>query len=237
MKTMPRFQQYVDEYLVDDKEVIMKAAEVSILEIEKRFNMRIPEASMALCIYGVTFDTLIALLKKKRKDHNDYSVDVASYFTVCFENEVDETAEKIGNFMVQYIPRQPDQLIHSDDIGIEGRQKSKELCTKWNAAHIIQDTEFCKNLQEHTRAELAKLDINLATSELILPLFCTIHECLMNAVISQLQDLELSTYSITVLGIATIGAREDASGNIEVYMLPPVSPKVDLKDDALASRD
>ena len=59
MKQSPKFQQYVDEYLVDDQDVIMRAAEVALLEIESRFNMRIQVPTMALCIYGVTFDTLV----------------------------------------------------------------------------------------------------------------------------------------------------------------------------------
>lgn len=237
MKQSPKFQQYVDEYLVDDQDVIMRAAEVALLEIESRFNMRIQVPTMALCIYGVTFDTLINMLKKKRKDHDDYSADIASYFTVCFENEVDTTAEKIGNFMIQYIPRQPNELIRSNDMGIEGQQTSRELATQWNASHIIQDTEFCKELQEKTRSNLAAMGINLSSAELVLPLFCTIHECLVNAVVQQLQELELTTYSITVLGIAIIGAQENADGDIEIFMQPPVSPKVDLKNDAIASRE
>ena len=237
MNQSPKFQQYVDEYLVDDVDVIMRAAEVALLEIESRFNMRLPVPSMALCIYGVTFDTLVALLAERRKDHDDYSVDVASYFTACFENEVDTSAEKIGNFMIQFIPRQPNELIRSSGMGIEGQQTSKELTTKWNASHIIQDTEFCKNLQEKTRAALAAMGINLASSEYVLPLFCTVHECLVNAVVQQLQELELTSYSITVLGIAVIGAQENADGEIEIFMQPPVSPKVSLKNDAIASRD
>ena len=237
MKSSPKFQQYVDEYLVDDRDVIMRAAEVALLEIESRFNMRIQVPSMALCIYGVTFDTLIRMLKEKRKDHDDYSVDVASYFTVCFENEIDTNTEKIGNFMIQYIPRQPNELIRSNDMGIEGQQTSKELATKWNASHIIQDTEFCKELQEKTRAELAAMGVNLASAEFVLPLFCTVHECLVNAVVDQLKELEMTSTFITVLGIAEIRAQENAEGEIEIFMRPTVSTKVDLKNDAMASRD
>lgn len=225
-------EAWVDEFVVNDKEDMMIIGGMTSRELIDKFKLNITPAA-AIAIYGITFETILDYLKKKQEAHfSSFQINVCNVISISYNNQEDDESEKLGNFM-PFIQQIADGPI--PDTGISGT-KTIELCAAWNTSHISEEPEVLSEIQNMAVRNLNdRLAMRTASSDLIMPIFCTFHENLISYIKMKRVDMQATSYLLDVAGIYKVSVSE-ADDATEIIEYPPlVYTKKTMKDDSMAS--
>lgn len=192
--------------------------------------------SMPISVYGVIFESICDAIKDQRSSHNKFEVSIADRLIIGYSSTSDEDDEKSGNFMVY--------LKHKDKTIVEGGVDDNEidpitLATRWNAANVNEHSELLKTISKNSKESISNdLDIILASSEQIIPIFCIIHESIVSYCKIKFAEMEKNSFELNIAGLYIIGIEiEDDTDDEVIYFEPSISLKLKFKDDTIANRN
>lgn len=232
--SMTNSEKWVADNIHENHEELMQIGELAIRSISDRFALTLNKPELVLAIYDTTFNAIRNTLKEKQDTYPDYSINIADRLEIGYSNYDNENAEKNGNFMFS-IKHLPGKKINNRD---EDSDETIELATQWNAYNITSDIETVQEIAERAKKDLEeRLEVSLGSSELIIPLFITIHEALVSFLTIKRVESQVCEYEINMCGQFAAGVKEDDDANEVIYFIPPVDLRLFMKDDLKATKN
>lgn len=232
--SMTNAEKWFEENIHENEDDLRQIGELAMRSISDRFNLTLNKPELVISLYAITFDTIRNVLKEKQETYPDYSINIADRLEIGYSNYDNENAEKNGNFMFS-IKHLPGKKINNKD---DDTNETIELATQWNAYNITSDIETIQEIAERTiKAIDTKIDLAIGSSELIMPIFITIHEALVSFLTIKRVENGVCEYEINMCGEFDAGVKEDDQANEVVYFIPPVDLRLFMKDDAKATKN
>lgn len=232
---MPRKKSelWVDEFCKNNHDELMEIAELSSRSIRDKIAMDIGP-DLCLAAYGTIFECILEVLKSKQKENSSFEINICNVISVSYDTLEDDDAEKMGNFMpfIQQIAE--GQL---PDSGLDVDESSTiELCTAWNSSHIKKQPDILTEISTMAVRELSeKLGVKSAAREIIMPIFCLVHEQIIAYIKLKRVDMGVSSYEIDVAGLYTVVVSETNDGKEIIEYPCSIYTKLTTKDDLHAS--
>ena len=240
----PKFESWFDNYCKEDIDELLLIGEWSIRVLKEKLNITIGditkpagdlEKKMVIAIFGITLENIIEYLKKKRDaQYECYNINFANRvelgYTTSNENEeIDE--EKTGNFAPHMLHIYDSKSNTERDADV---YNSVTLATQWNAANVRTSIEDVKEVSIKALEDLKKYEINLGSSELIIPIFCIIYDLIVKFIKIQRANENEFEYMINIASIVTARAIEGEDGD-NIYFDTSIYFKREIKNDESGS--
>jgi len=113
--------------------------------------------------------------------------------------------------------------------------KSTERAVQWNTENIIAQPELLRKISIEAVDELKQIDVSIGSSELIMPIFVTVYEAIVNYLKIKRRENDSIEFEITFMSCFYIGARESEDEVDDIYIRPNIESKLKLKNDTKAS--
>ena len=225
---------WYEENIIEDADLMQGIGEYALQHIYNCFRIKFKDYKRPIALYAIVFDTIREVLKDMEKTKESVSINIANRMEIGFTSSFDDgnDVEKEGNFMI-FIKQVPNMATseNKDD----GETQSVVLCTEWNASNISEDVKYLKTIAVTAKQKLdTELDLAFDSIEVIFPLFCAIHESIINylkGVKSMENSFELFVNVANIYDIS-IMTMEDGD---TISIKPKVYDKLTFKDDHGAS--
>lgn len=228
-------EKYFDEVVVDDKDEMEAIAEMARPEILKIIRIDLGNNKVPIAIYEVIFECIMRYLKQVQKKKDSLRIIICDRleigFTTSFETPENEELEKMGNFMIymNHIDNKKKSEIDEDE------DDSVVRCVQWNESNITTSLTDIKEITKMAVADLEKkLGIMSVNAEVVMPLFCLIHDEIVKYVAIVRNEKNAFEYRINVAGCYDIYARLLEDG-VDISFKPCVYGKGYVKEDGDAT--
>lgn len=225
-------EQWFEEYVVNNPEDIRLIGELSARSLRDKFCLTLkPEPIIA--IYCSTFESIFKYLKKKQEaGKTSFQINICNVISVSYNNLSDKESEKMGNFM-PFIQQIADGPI--PDTGFTSSD-TIELCAAWNSSHITEQPDAITEIATQTLRDLKdNFSMRAADKQLIMPIFCTVHESIINYMKIKRVDLGELEYTLDIAGIYKIRVSEADDGTEIIEYPPMIYTKKTTKDDEMSA--
>ena len=229
---MDKFESYFNEYAVENQEDIITICESASITIWDRFRTRFDDPRLLAAISSKIYLAFMSTLKKLQKEYSSFNINICDRLEIGYNNKEDEEDEKVGNYNV-YV-RHLNNTKKSNEAD-DPTATPTERAVQWNTENVIDQPTVLRDISIVASESLKDIDINLATSELILPIFITVYEALVNFLKIKRRETDNFEYEINFMSCFTIGARETEDDFDQIYIIPPIEKKLDIKDDTIAT--
>lgn len=226
---------WYEENVIEDHDIIESIGQYAVQHVYNCFRIRFKDYKRPIAVYAIVFEAIREVLKEMENTHESFAINIANRLEVGFTSSFDEDSsdlEKVGNFMI-YIKQMPNMATTDNKDDEESR--SVVLCTEWNAANINENVKTLEKISVLAKKKLDEnLDMVFDSVEVPLPLFCTIHESIINymkGLKARESKFEIVANMANVYDIY-IMSMEDGD---EVTIKPKVYDKITFKDDKGAS--
>lgn len=232
--SMTNSEKWFEENVHENQEDLLQVGELAMRSISDKFALTLNKSELVLGIYHKVFEAVRNVLKEKQELYPDYLINIADRVEIGYSNYDNENAEKNGNFMFSIKHLEGKKMNSRDD----DTDDTIELATQWNAYNITSDIETIQEIAEKAKKMIEDdLDVSLGSSELIMPIFVTIHEALVSFLTIKRVDEQTCEYEINMCGDFAAGVREDEQANEIIYFIPPVDLRLFMKDDLKATKN
>jgi hypothetical protein len=188
---------------------------------------------MLAAVFSKIYDAFIITLKRLESEYSSFEINVANRLVIGYDTTNDENDEKAGNFMI-FIRHLNSNM--KDEKIEDPSAKSYERAVQWNAENIIQQPEIIRKIAIEGVEQLKQIDIQIGTEELIIPIFISVYEAIINYIKVRRRELDDFEYEINFMSCFYIGCRESKDDLADdVYIRPSISSKLALKDDSKAT--
>ena len=111
---------------------------------------------------------------------------------------------------------------------------STERITQWNIENVITQPGIIREISNTVIEDLKTIDVHIGISELVMPIFITVYECIVNYVRIKRQELNEFEFEINFVSCFHIGCMETEDGS-SIYIRPNIEAKLLMKDDQSAT--
>lgn len=229
---MEKFMEYFNEYVTEDTEDIITICESASKIINDRFRCKLPKAELVASMFSSIYYSILNELTVFEKEYNDFQINICDRLIIGYSTTEDEDDEKQGNFQI-YI-RHLNSAKKNDDIA-DQEATTDERAVIWNATNVKEQPELLRKISIKAKEDLEKIDVVIASSELILPIFVSVYEALIMYITTRRRELDEFQYEINFCSCFNIGAREAEDELDEIYLVPSIASKLTLKNDAQAT--
>jgi len=229
-------EEYFDKIVVEDRDHMNAIGELARPIIYRNFKIKIGHNAIPIAIYAVIFDCISKHLKSLQKTKESHKIIIANRleigFTTSFDTPENEDLEKLGNFMIYMKHIENDKLTEVD----ENENYSVVRCTQWNEANITSNIEDIKEITKMASDKLSsELNIQSSNPEIIMPLFCTVHDCVVEHMkLKRAEDKKNFELRVNMAGCYDIYARLMEDG-VDISFKPCVYSKGLIKEDGDAT--
>ena len=233
-------ENFYHENVVDDIEAIEKISEIAKKAVYAEFKILLGKDKdelngplvMPMGFYISVFHCILDYLKSLQKTKESHKINIADRLevgmTTSFKTKENEDLEKFGNFV--FYMKHIDNYA-SFNIDRDSRERSIERCIRWNESNITSNIEDIKEISKRAISKIEKnLQTKLSSAEVIMPVFCTIHEKIVEYMMLERASMDVFEYHINVGGCYEIYARLLEDG-VEISFKPQVFEKGTIKDD------
>lgn len=232
---LSKVDAWYEENVIEDHEIIESIGQYAVQHVYNCFRIRFKDYKRPIAVYGIVFDAIREILKGMETTHESFSVNIANRMEIGFTSSFDEDSsdlEKVGNFMI--FIKQMSNMATTDNKD-ETETKSVVLCTEWNAANVSDNVKTLEKISVLAKKKLdEELDMVFDSIEVPLPLFCVIHESIIN----YLKGLKATESKFEILvnmaNVYDISIMSMEDGD-EISIKPKVYDKITFKDDRGAS--
>lgn len=232
---MTKAEEYFERIVIEDRDFIETIGEMARPEIYRNFKIKMKNNAVPISMYAVIFECIMKHLKSLQKTKESHVIIIANRleigFTTSFDVEENEDLEKMGNFMPYIKHIENNKLTEVD----ETEDKSVVRCTQWNESNI---TTSVTDVKEITKMAVDKvgteLSIQGANPEIIMPIFCTIHDKVVEFMKLKRAELDKFELCLNMAGCYDIYARLMEDG-VEISFKPCVYSKGFIKEDGDAT--
>ena len=231
--------RWFKEYAVNNTADMRIVCSLTSRSCEEQFALYLKSVNTEIyaVIYYVTFMTILEFIRNKQKQYNDFSIVIANSIRIGYNNNDDETNEKIGNFM-------PVMKHVGVNMNVDKHRESKDVEEKyleWKQINIRQTVEYYKEIQEKAFDILNReYKIYLRTSESVIPIFCIFMDHIVNLIklrYKEAYNSDVSEVSMNVLNLFDIYYSFDEEKNLEyIEYTPNIKMKLALKSDEMSDK-
>lgn len=227
------YVEYFDENAPEDLEDIINICTVASTHIRNKFNIKFDDYKLLGATFSKIFDAFLFTLKNLEKEYSDFEINVANRLCIGYDTTKDEDDEKIGNFMI--FIRHLNSKIKDEQVE-DSKAKAYELAVQWNADNIKEQPEIIRKISINALEQLKTIKILLGTEELIIPIFISVYESIVDYIKIKRRELDLFEYEINFMSCFYIGCRESEDELADdIYIRPSINSKLSLKDDSIAT--
>jgi len=227
---------YFNDNVVDDLDDILQIASMAKTKIYSDFKINFDSLEGVMATYMKTFEAIMDFLKSTRDKQESVQIIIADRleigYTSTFDVEENNDLEKYGNFSPYMKHLENDRLTEIN----EEETLSVVRCNQWFNQNITSDLTTIDKISTAAVSKFRNdLDLKVAESCIVMPIFCTIHDCIVKYMMLKLSEQdpeEVFEEHINVCGCYEIYARRMDDG-INISYKPQVFEKGNLKQDGI----
>ncbi len=227
-----KYLSYFDEFAKEDKDHIITICETASKFIWERFRARFDDPKLLAVTFSKIYSAFLNKLESLESEYSDFKINICNRLEMGYSTNEDEDDEKQGNFMVFIRHLNTTKKNEEND---DPTAKAKERAVQWNTENIIDQPQLLKKISVDAIEALKSEDINLGTSELIMPIFITTYEAIINYLKIKRHEEDAFEFEINFMSCFYIGARESDDDIDDIYIRPNIEAKLKLKNDTAAS--
>lgn len=232
---MTKAEEYFERVVVENQDDMNIIGDMARHDIYRNFRVKIDKPQVPIAIYAVVFDCICRHLKSLQKTKDSHVIVIANRleigFTTSFDVEENEDLEKYGNFMFFMKHIENHKLTEVD----ETEHKSVVRCTQWNESNITTSISDIKEITKMACEKMAsELSIQGANPEIIMPIWCTIHDKVVDYLKLKRAEKDDFEFMINMAGCYDGYARLLEDG-VEISFKPCVYSKGFFKEDGEAT--
>ena len=224
---------WMEDHVVDDVDENLEIAELAIRALKDQWNVGFKHPETVLGFYGTVYLTILKRLAQERENRSAYGVRVRTLEIGYDDAEDDGVMTKPGSFCPYIYDIPESELEDAKLIDMEGT--SVERCTEWVSNNLKHQPNIMNEIATQAVKNLADIEIHIAYSVLIFPLFYTIHQQMVEYMKLKRVEKGDSEYMINFTGAFEVYARLQENGDTVIEYSPVPSDKLDIKSDAMAS--
>lgn len=230
-KESERWVRYYYDNIYEDEEDIQMISETANSILRDRFHISLNDHRLLTSAFLKIFEGFIEKLKTLQKEYDNFQINLANRLAIGFTNNENDDDEKSGNFMIfiQHL-REATKVDNADDPTVSNIERA----VQWNAENIIEQPELIRSLTIEAVKYLRDIDIQLANNEIIMPIFITYYESIINYLKIHRREADLFEMQLNYSWFF-IGAREGEDGRDTIFVRPSINGKLSLKSDITAS--
>jgi hypothetical protein len=233
---MEKYQEYFNTYCVEDKDVVVTISKVAEQALKLKFNMDFEgddnTCPLVAVMFAKIYESFMSDICDMKSKFDTYELNIANRLAIGFKTTTDEDDEKMGNFMVYITPL---MTTFNETKSQPSTSTAVELSTQWVTENIIEQPEMNRKLAINAVNKLKDIDIVIANSVLIHPIFIVVYEAIVNTLKKRRAENDEFEYEINFMSCFYIGARESDEGDDIIYIRPNIEAKLAFKDDEKAS--
>lgn len=229
-------KKWFDENVLEDVDDLLAIANLANTIVDERISLGIGYPETTLAIYATIFDTIVDKIADFESTRDSFELNIANRLIIGYNTTDNSDDEKVGNFMV-YLNHPYEEYTttikqNKDDEDLDDNEKTVTLCVEWNAANVKEQATLITEIATAAKKAITeKLNIKTESAEFVIPLFCIIHEQIINYLRIKRVEEGVAEKEINCCGIYTVGIRETDDGDEEIYYIPSISLKLKFKDD------
>ena len=233
MAEREKYLDYFDEFAKEDQEHIITVCEAASKIIWDRFRAKFDDPRLLAVTISKIYGAFVTKLKSLQTDYSDFKINIAGRLEIGYSDAVDDgDDEKLGNFMIYLFHL--NQSKKNDEVD-DPTAKAVERAVQWNTENVIDQPELLRKISVDALESLKECKINLGSSELILPVFVTTYEVLVNYLKIKRREEDVFEFEVNFISCFYIGARETADDVDDIYFRPNIEAKTTIKDDSHAT--
>ena len=233
--SMTKAEEYFEKVAVDDVKHLISIGELACKDIYHYFRIKMNKPQIPIACYSLFFECILKHLKSLQKTKETHAIIIANRleigFTTSFETEENSDLEKFGNFSIYMKHIDNNRLTEVD----ESEPKSVVRCTQWNESNNTTSITDIKAITKLASEKMeSELSIQGANPEIVLPIFCTVHDDII--AYAKLKRAEENDFElmIDVAGCYRLYVRQMEDG-VEISYKPCVYSKGTIKEDGDAT--
>jgi hypothetical protein len=234
---MAKYIEFFKENASEDTNAILSICDEANRQLHDNFKMSFtdsktnkPDPRLLAACFAKIYEAILVSLEKFEKAYSDFEINICDRLLIGYSTSQDDEDEKQGNFMVYLRDLGViKKRVEFDDLSAS----AVERCVQWGAENITSQPEVIKKISTEAIQLLKEIDVEIASSECIMPIFVTTYEMIVNHLIENRGDR--FEYEINMMGCFYIGVRESEDINGVIYIRPNIESKLRLKNDTLAS--
>lgn len=227
-------QYFVANVPSDDefRQDIDQIGEMAERELRK-FHIKLGFSYVPIAFYCVVWDTILEYFKELQKTKESFGINIANRlemgFTTSFDGE-DSDLEKLGNFMI-YMKN----IDHASIFDVPDSDKTVEICNEWAVKNIDTIVKEVEEITKRASQNISKkLGFHVTDPTVILAMFCTIHDKILDYLKLKREEADVFEVSIIFCGRFEAYARLLDEG-LEISFKPCVFAKGFIKEDGAAT--
>lgn len=227
-----KLEMHIKENLIDDVELNMTIAEVSMKLAKEKYNIGFTSPELILGYYSVVFDTIMETLLSKRSDFSEYKINIANIIEIGYTNYGDDDeSEKIGGFCPYIYNLDNKKKDYSE---VEENSSSLDRCIQWNSKNITEQVKLIKDISVAAVKNLNDIiDVPVDSHEIIMPLFILIHEQMVSTLTLTMIDSGEEEMDFNFVSCYEVKVRKEEGGSYSFGYKPNVTMKGNVKSDAI----
>ena len=226
-----KYLKYFNEVCPEDVDDVLTVCEIASKELFQKFKMKFEDPRILACIWSKIYGAFHTYLKGCESEYTEFKINVADRLEIGYDTSKDEDDEKQGNFCIYIHHLNSDK---KDDMMVEPSDKAKERAVQWNTNNIIDKPTILRDISIQAIDYVKEIDIQLGSSEFIMPIFIKVYEALIKYIKVKRRDTDQFEFTINFLSCFYITCRELEDGD-DIDITPSIQSKLNLKNDAQAS--
>lgn len=226
-------QKWFKENVSENVKELIEIGELANHELHNKISLGLSDPMTTIALYANIFESICDVIVDKQDSWDDFCLNIADRLKIGYTTTNNEDDEKTGNFMVfmQHVPN-----TSSNESLDEEEDDTIVLCSQWNAANIKNQADVIKEVASRGKKALSEIiNIKIESHEFVIPMFCIIHQNIINYIRLKRVEEGKTEYELNVAGLYTVGIQETDDAEEEIYFVPSISLKLRFKNDAVAS--
>ena len=226
-------QKWAEENLRDDIEDNNTVAGIAIREISNKFRMVFGSENTVLAFYATVYNSIMEVLLSKREKKSEYDINIADRFVIGYSDaEENDDAEKMGSF----VPHIFDLNSGKKSYDNAESKTTLEACVEWSSKNINECRDIISDISSVALKNLKdEIGLNFGHDEIPIPLFVTIHECLVSYMKLKQKDSGEYEEFINFASCFDIYCRMNEEKEQMIEYSPTVTMKLMTKSDSIAT--
>lgn len=227
-----KYLSYFKENTPEDLEDVMTICSTASKTIWDHFRIKFDDPELLGAVFSKIYEAFIKYLVDQESKFSDFQIDIAGRLSIGYTTTSDEDEEKQGNFMISIKDLNSNKKYEGID---DPTVKAVERAVHWNSQNVINQTKTIQDVSLIANELLKDIDVSLGSSELVMPIFVTTYECLVNYLKVKRREKNDFEFEINFISCFYIGARESEEDFDDIYIRPNINSKLMLKNDSKAS--
>ena len=176
VKIIEKYIPYFEEFAHEDTEHIITICESASKIIYDRFKARFDDPRLLAACFSKIYSAFLNRLEALETDYSSFQINICDRLSMGYSTTSDDDDEKNGNFMISITHLNSNKKNENvEDV----TAKTEERAVQWNTENIISQPELLRKISVEAVEELKSIDVNIGTTELIMPIFVTTYESMV----------------------------------------------------------